>query len=80
MLNATQLRISLAIVTFAGAFHLDSAQAAEPARVSNCESYAIAYAEAYCGAKEAYWSSVTYNCNSDGTAKILSVSCLEEPT
>jgi hypothetical protein len=39
MLHATRLRISLAVVTLAGAFHLASVQAAEPAQ-TDCKSYA----------------------------------------
>ena len=78
MLNATRLRVSLAIITLAGAFHLDNAPVAEPGRV-DCDSYASWYADGYCAAKNADWSSVTYSCNGDGTARIHSVSCLEEP-
>lgn len=76
MLNATRLRISLAVVTLAGAFHLDSAQAAEPAQ-TDCQSYAMGYAAGLCATKDQKPYSVTYTCNSDGTANIIEVTCIQ---
>lgn len=75
-MNATRLRISLAIATLAGAFHLDPAQADAPPRQDSCVEYAVTYATVYCNGKKARFSEVTYSCNPDGTANIHSVSCV----
>lgn len=77
MLNATRLRVSLAIVTLAGAFHLDSAQAAEAGGAAPCDSYAMGFAAGFCAATGDRPLAVTYTCNADGTAQIHEVTCLE---
>jgi hypothetical protein len=78
MLSATKLRVSLAIVTLAGAFHLNGVQAAESGRAAPCDTWADGYAVGFCAAKGGRPSSVTYTCNTDGTATIHEVTCLEE--
>ena len=78
MLSATKLRVSLAIVTLAGAFHLNSAQAAEPGSADECDTWAAGYASGFCAAKGGRPSSVSYTCNTDGSITIHEVTCLEE--
>lgn len=75
MPNATRFRISLAVVTLAGAFHLNSAQASTPAN-TDCHSYALGYAAGLCATKSQKPVGVVYTCNPDGTANIESVSCV----
>jgi hypothetical protein len=77
MLNATRLRISLAVVTLAGAFHLDSAQAAEPLSVGPCDTYADGYAAGFCAARGGRPAEIVYTCNPDGTITVHSVSCIQ---
>jgi len=75
MLNARILRpLALAIILM-GAFHLRTAQAAEPAVYDQCDSYAAGYADGYCDAQGKDWSSVTYTCTSGGQATGLKVTC-----
>ncbi len=76
MLNATRLRISLAAVILAGAFHLDSAQAAEPAQV-NCAAYADGYAAGYCAARGGTPAQIIFTYNPDGTITVHNVSCYD---
>lgn len=76
MLNATKLRVSLAVITLAGAFHLNSAQAAETASADDCDSYANGYAVGYCAAGGGRPASITYTCRSDGTAAIEAIKCI----
>ena len=78
MQNATRFRVSLAIVTLAGAFHLDSAQAAEPGRADDCDTWAQGYAAGFCAAKGGQPASVSYTCNTDGSITIHEVRCFEE--
>lgn len=78
MLSATRLRVSLAIVTLAGAFHLQSAQAAEPGSVGPCETWVDGYAAGYCAARGGKPASVSFTCNADGTVVIHEVKCFEE--
>jgi hypothetical protein len=77
MLNANKLRVSLALVTLAGAFHLNRAEAAAPASVIDCQSYALGYAAGVCATKKLKPAGVTYTCNEDGTANIITISCVE---
>lgn len=74
-MNASKLRISLTIITFAGAYHLDSAWAVAPTSQDSCVDYAIAFASAYCDGKNGQWTEVRYTCNPDGTASVKSVAC-----
>jgi hypothetical protein len=74
--NASKLRISLAIITIAGAYHLDSARAAEPARQGDCHVFAVAYATSVCESKGGRPSSVTYTCEFGEPGTILSVTCV----
>jgi hypothetical protein len=76
MLNANKLRVSLALVTLAGAFHLDRAEAAAPMQ-ADCYSYANGYATGFCAATGGKPSSVTFTCNDDGTASIVDVKCIQ---
>jgi hypothetical protein len=76
MLHATRLRISLAVVTLAGAFHLASVQAAEPAQ-TDCKSYADGYAFGFCAASGGRPTEIIYTCNPDGTITVHSVTCIQ---
>lgn len=76
MLNANKLRVGLAVFTLAGAFNLDSAQAAEPAQ-TDCDSYADGYAAGFCAAKGGTPAEITYTCNPDGTVTVHNVTCYE---
>ncbi|HEX6038624.1 hypothetical protein [Longimicrobium sp.] len=75
MPNATKFRVSLAVITLAGAFHLNSAQASAPAN-TDCDSYAQGYAAGLCATKKQKPVGVVYTCNLDGTANIESVTCV----
>lgn len=77
MLNGTKFRLGLAVVTLAGAFHLDRAHAAESAGGAPCDSYADGYANGFCAGKGGRPAGIVYTCNPDGTATIISVSCIE---
>lgn len=76
MPSANKLRVSLAVITIAGAFHLDSAQATEPTQ-GDCLSYADGYATGFCAAKGGRPSAVSYTCNPDGSVTIHNVTCIE---
>lgn len=76
MLNATKLRVSLALVTLAGAFHLDRAHAAVPAQVTDCHSYAQGYAAGICATQKLKPAGALYTCNEDGTANIIEIYCV----
>jgi hypothetical protein len=80
MSNGNKLRISLALVTLAGALQLDRAHAAEAASVAPCDSWAQGYGAGFCAAKGQAPASIAYICNADGTATILSISCFHLPT
>jgi hypothetical protein len=77
MLNMNRVRISLAIVTLAGAFQLNPADASEPIRADDCQSFAAGYAAGYCAAKGGVSGGVLYTCNPDGTVTIHRVTCVE---
>jgi hypothetical protein len=76
MLNATKFRVSLALVTLAGAFHLNSAKAAEPAQ-ADCQSYANGYAAGYCAATGTTPASITFTCYPNGSVTVHKVTCHE---
>lgn len=76
MLRATRFRVGLAAVTLAGGFHLDSAQAAEPAQ-TDCDSYADGYAAGFCAAKGGRPVEIEYTCNPDGTITVHNVVCIQ---
>jgi hypothetical protein len=79
MLNANRLRISLAVVTLAGAFHLDRAHAAAPASAGPCDSYVHGYAAGYCASTGKKPASIIFTCHLDGTVTVHEVTC-HEPT
>ncbi len=72
--------IGVAVVAMLGGFQVQPLSAAEPVcgTQAACDTYAQGYAAGFCAAKghEGY-QSVTYTCNADGTATIISVSCIE---
>lgn len=81
MIQVSRLRqAALGAIILAGSVHLSTAepvQAAEPVPAVSCDAYALGYGQGMCAGKGQRFVSVTYSCNPDGTANIISVSCAE---